>query len=60
MAAMAKLVTATHQHVTSLHEHLGARNIINLPQPPVLDPSLFMHINEEKEEEEDVAEAESE
>ena len=59
MAAMAKFVTATHQHVTNLHEHLAARNIIDLPQPPVLDPSLFMNINEE-EEEDDVAEAESE
>ena len=57
MAAMAKFVTATHQHVTNLHEHLKERNIIDLPQPPVLDPSLFMTINEE---EEDVAEAESE
>ena len=52
---MAKFVTATHQHVTNLHEHLAARNIIDLPQPPVLDPSLFININEE-----DVAEAESE
>ena len=52
MAAMVKFVTATHEHVTNLHEHLAARNIIDLPQPPVLDPSLFTNINEEEEQEE--------
>ena len=53
-----KFETTTHQHVTNLHEHLAARNIIDLPQPPVLDPSLFMNINEEEEQE--VVEAGSE
>ncbi|PWA54115.1 hypothetical protein CTI12_AA436490 [Artemisia annua] len=42
MAAMAKYVTTTQQHVMTLYEQLAERNIIDLPRPPMLDPSQFM------------------
>ena len=47
--ALARFVTDTRKHVMSLHEQLADRNVIDLPPPPKLDPSLFMDVDEEED-----------
>ena len=42
-------VSALARYVMNLHEQLTDRNVIDLPPPPKLDPSLFMDVDEEED-----------
>ena len=42
-------VSALARYVMNLHEQLADRNVIDLPPPPKLDPSLFMDVDEEED-----------